>query len=144
MWNRWHTHRRHQEAGAADDFCAFGCSAHAPGSTEHYLYCPVMRRVAFNSLDFTRNVLTRRAFFLVEPELQDDTSLGRVALLVYAVYRAVHTFRLTRPGTPTEAYDLMSSYLQHAATGDSAAERLLDWAKIRRVRHASQAADEPP
>ena len=69
--------------------------------------------------------------------------LGRVALLTYAVYRAVHTFRYTRPGTPTEAYDMMGSYLQQAANGDASASALLDLAKVKEPKRKRARGEVP-
>ena len=90
------------------------CSCNAADSVEHYRYCPVVRRAGFSHLDLREAELTSRAFFLVEPELQSDEALTKVAVLIYGVYRAVHTRRFTRPATPTEGYDLIGSFLGHA------------------------------
>ena len=103
-----------------------------------------MHRVGFNYLDLGRELFTLRTFFLVDPALQSDEHLGRVALLTYAVYRAVHTFRYTRPGTPKEAYDMMGSFLQQAANGDAKASALLDLAKVTEPQRKRARGDAPP
>ena len=143
IWNRWHTHRRHQGRDEEDDHCVFTCSCNAADSVEHYRYCPVVRRAGFNHLDLREAELTSRAFFLVEPELQSDEALTKVAILIYGVYRAVHTCRFTRPATPTEGYDLMCSLLQQAVQGDRRASQLLDGARCTGRRAATSHAPPP-
>ena len=69
LWNRWHTHRRHGERGAATDFCQFGCGQHNPDDIEHYVCCRVAKRVGRNYLALREGDWRKRAVFLVDPEL---------------------------------------------------------------------------
>ena len=61
------------------------------------------KRVGRNYLALREEDWCKRAVFLVEPDLQDPYDVSRIALLTYAVYRAVHILRFSRPaGTSVE------------------------------------------
>ena len=109
---------------------------------EHYRYCPVVKRVGWNALLLPEASFTSRAFFLVEPDLQSEEALSKMALLTYAVYRGVQILRFTRPATPTEGYDLMCSLLHQAVTGDRRASQLLD--SVRCTGRGAAPTPAPP
>ena len=130
LWNRWHTHRRHGERGIHDDHCHLRCPE-APDDVEHYVCCAVAKRAGRNFLSLREEQWCKRAACRVDPKSQSPEDLGRIALLTYATYRAVHTCRYTRPATATEGYHLIPSYLSHGAKGDRRAQALLDSSHYR-------------
>ena len=110
---------------------------------EHYRFCPTVKRAGFNVLDLPAEAFTARAFLLVDPDRQSDADLTKMALLIYGVYRAVHTCRFTRPATPLEAYDMICSYIGQAAHGHAKATATLDFAKVREPRRGRPSGRPP-
>ena len=132
LWNRWTTHRRFQQRGAAGDYCLLCCGgAGASDSLEHYGRCKVVWTVAERALRLpgpgSPGAWAR--FLLAAPDLDPagaPDALCRVALLVYATYTVVNMARQQAPfGHAAVAADALEHTLREAARGHDKASRVL-------------------
>ena len=122
-WNRWCTARRFGGIGP----CVLHCSQCDGDEIEHYAICPVVRRFAgsFLRLHFpgSRGVAL---FTMAAPELDDDASLVRAGILVYAVWRCTEASRRGGPPQPPTFYQqALQQAAREAVRGHAGATRVL-------------------
>ena len=95
IWNRWCTLRRFQVVSQTRHSCLLGCIS-GEDSIEHSLRCPVLLEVARRRLNLYLSGSDSWAAFFLASEgsgIDSESTLARLALLVYAVYRTTNAAR---------------------------------------------------
>ena len=127
VWNRWTTARRFQQSRP----CLLGCSPSAQDSIEHYAHCAIVRQAASSLLDLQLRAAPHALgdFLLLTTmpsELPLPTLLGRMSILVYAVYSCTNALRFGPSGMPApDTVGMLNQAIFNGAQGHAGAEKLL-------------------
>ena len=130
IWNRWTTSRRFQQRWTVQNRCLLGCPGEAEDSIEHYAYCRTVwaaarRALALGSPDpgdgVPRFLLASSTLVMAPPRCDH----ARVALLVYATYRATNAARPLGGYSAEFAEDAIAQYVREGARGCRAVLRLV-------------------
>ena len=135
IFNGWTTKRRFQAYAK----CQFGCSGwHHEDSLEHYARCPVIHELRYKRLNLRIQPWTTAIFLALHlpHDHNDDTTLTKVALLIYATYKTYNTIRHDNTAHRDKGFilDLMDQHTVEGAFGHPKATKVLDTAYVRTTR----------
>lgn len=123
IWTRWCTLRRFQQRGR----CRLCQAPHTEDSIEHYPFCSYVRRLATTRLRLhCTTQVNIHTFTCTNPLLNTQEELTRVALLIYATYRALIYQRLAdKPVHNEELHNAMCQWIIEGAREHPYSSRVL-------------------
>ena len=135
IFNGWMTKRRFQ----VHAHCLFGCNNwHDADSLEHYASCPSIHLLRHKRLNLRLRPWHKSIFLALHlpRDSNDDNTLTKVALLIYAVYRTHNAYRHDNTHSHDSRYtlDVMDQHIVEGALGHPRATSVLDTAYLRSPR----------